>query len=103
MDSSIIANQFKKAGFGSDTAEDQNPQEDTDFISQENLKKNLKLFLFKSFINVNDQDLICGEQSIADILFEKQTNQEPDDQDGYEEAITQKPKCNEATEHLNAL
>jgi hypothetical protein len=50
-----------------------------DFRSQENLKKNLKLFLFKSFINVNDQDLICGEQSIADILFEKQTNQEPDD------------------------
>jgi hypothetical protein len=43
-------------------------------------------------------------KSIEDILYEQQTNQEPDEEeDKHEEAITQKTTCNEAIEHLNAL
>jgi protein tyrosine/serine phosphatase len=44
-------------------------------------------------------------KSIEDILSEQRTNQEPDEweDDEHEEAITQKPACNKATEHLNAL
>jgi hypothetical protein len=41
----------------------------------------------ESFINVDDQ----------------QTNQELDKEDEHEEAISQMPTCNKATEHLNAL
>jgi hypothetical protein len=44
---------------------------------------------------------------IEGMLSEQQTNQEPDEEeeeeDEHEEAITQKPTCNEAIEHLNAL
>jgi hypothetical protein len=39
-----------------------------------------------------------------DILSEQQTNLEPEEEkDEHEEAITQKPTCNDAFEHLNAL
>jgi hypothetical protein len=38
-----------------------------------------------------------------DILSKQQTNQEPDKVDKHEEAITQKPTCNKAIEHMNAL
>jgi hypothetical protein len=42
---------------------------------------------------------------IEDILPEEQTNQEPDEEEEEieHEAITQKPTCNKATEHLNVL
>jgi hypothetical protein len=61
--------------------------------------------MFENFINVDDKALTCGKQSIEDILHEQQTNQEPDEaeSDEHEEAITQKPTCNEATEHYNPL
>jgi hypothetical protein len=51
------------------------------------------------------QVLTCGERSIEDILSEQQTDQEPDNEDKaeHEEAISQKPTCNNAIEHLNAL
>jgi hypothetical protein len=57
--------------------------------------------MFENFINVDDRALTCGKQSTEDILPEQQTNQEPDEAESneHEEAITQKPTCNEATEH----
>jgi hypothetical protein len=43
-------------------------------------------------------------RSIEGILPEQQTNQELDEEEDEEhEATTQKPTCNEATEHMNAL
>jgi hypothetical protein len=36
-------------------------------------------------------------------LSEQQTNQEPDEEEEHEEAISQKPTCSEAIEHLIAL
>jgi hypothetical protein len=41
---------------------------------------------------------------LEDLLSEHETNQEPDKEEvKYEEAIAQKPTCNQAIEYLNAL
>jgi hypothetical protein len=51
-------------------------------------------------------NILINVNSIEDVLSEKQTNQEADEEeekDKHEGAITQKPMFKKAIEHFNAL